>query len=195
MGVANWSFFVHAPARTPSSGRIVSPMNARWQWGARARWANQWREAVQNAVWVSWSQARRPPEFEPKAMAGEAVTVRLEVRRHGRPLDGDNLTAAMKPVRDEIAKILGIDDAESEGHRWIVTESRAKPVGVHVTIEAGRPQTAIDSRHQDPALGPEEDVPPPIATEVPGRPQRPHESHWAFPASGTEEEVPPPVVT
>jgi hypothetical protein len=70
---------------------------------------------------------------------GEVVTVRLEVRRHGRPFDGDNLAAAMKPVRDEIAKILGIDDAESRGHAWIVSECRAKPAGVHVSIEAGRP--------------------------------------------------------
>jgi hypothetical protein len=97
-------------------------------------------------------------------MAGQVVTVRLEARRHGRPLDGDNLTAAMKPLRDEVAKILGIDDAEARGHTWIVTESRSKPVGVHVTIEAGRPHTSRDPQRSFPAPGPEEEIPPPVAT-------------------------------
>jgi hypothetical protein len=162
--MASWSFFVHAPAARPSRGRIVSPLNARWPWGARHRWAAQWRESVANAVWASWYQSNRRTQLEAKALVGEVVKVRLEVRRHGKPLDGDNLAAAVKPVRDEVAKILGIDDAESEGHRWIVTESRAKPVGVHVSIEAGRPQVPFDSEERHPAPGPEEEVPPPVVT-------------------------------
>jgi hypothetical protein len=136
------ALFVHAPTAAPSRGRVRSPLNARWSWPERHRWARQWRQAVQHAVWAVWAEADRSAQLHAKALVGQVVAVRLEVRRHGRPFDGDNLHAAVKPIRDEVAKILGIDDAERLGHTWQVTEIRGQPPGIAVTIRAAPPAEA-----------------------------------------------------
>jgi hypothetical protein len=136
------ALFIHAPTAAPSRGRIRSPLNARWHPMERHRWAQQWREAVQHAVWAFRADADRSAQLHWKALVGQVVTVRLEVRRHGPPFDGDNLQAAVKPVRDEVAKILGIDDAERLGHTWHVSEVRGQPPGIAVTVRPATPAEA-----------------------------------------------------
>ena len=46
---------------------------------------------------------------------------------HGTPLDRDNLVGGFKPLRDEIARVLGRDDAEHRGIEW---EYRQQPGAV-----------------------------------------------------------------
>ena len=42
------------------------------------------------------------------------------------PLDYDNLVGGLKPLRDEIARTLGIDDAESGGVKWEYAQEKGK---------------------------------------------------------------------
>jgi hypothetical protein len=53
-------------------------------------------------------------------------------------LDDDNLVGAMKGVRDEIAKWLGIDDRHSETVRYVYAQKRDSS-GWSVTVEFGQP--------------------------------------------------------
>jgi hypothetical protein len=53
-------------------------------------------------------------------------------------LDDDNLVGAMKGVRDEIAKWLGIDDRHSETVRYVYAQRRASGEW-SVTVEFGQP--------------------------------------------------------
>jgi hypothetical protein len=53
-------------------------------------------------------------------------------------LDDDNLVGAMKGVRDEIAKWLGIDDRHSETVRYVYAHKRDSS-GWSVTVEFGQP--------------------------------------------------------
>jgi hypothetical protein len=136
------SLFVHAPTAAPSRGRVRSPLNARWSWPERHRWARQWRRAVLDAVDLWWYTAARPEQIRTRALLGQPLAVRLEVRRHGRPLDQDNLVSACKPARDAIAEVFGADDAERLGHTWQVTEIRGQPPGIAVTIRVAIPAEA-----------------------------------------------------
>jgi hypothetical protein len=53
-----------------------------------------------------------------------------------RELDGDNVTTAMKPVRDGIADGLGLtDDAERNGLRWECRQMRGMPKEYGLRIE------------------------------------------------------------
>jgi hypothetical protein len=137
------ALFVHAPTATPSRGRVQSPLNARWHHHERARWAAQWREATIEAVFLWWYRAGRAQQLAVKALLDQPLAVHLEVRRHGRPLDGDNLQSAVAPARNAIAEVFGTagDDSETLGHTWQVTETRGQPPGIAVTI---RPAKALD---------------------------------------------------
>jgi hypothetical protein len=130
------ALFVHAPTATPSRGRVRNPLNARWSWPERHRWARQWRQAVIDAVELWWYKAARPEQLRARALLDQPLAVSLEVRRHGRPLDGDACVAACKPCRDAIAEIFGTDDAEAGGHTWQVSEVRGQPPGIAVSIAA-----------------------------------------------------------
>jgi hypothetical protein len=136
------AIFVHAPTAAPSRGRVRSPLNARWSWPERHRWARQWRQAVLDSVHLWWYQAARPEQLVARALLGQRLAVQLEVRRHGRPLDHDNLVSACKPTRDAIAEVFGVDDAEAGGHTWQVTEVRGEPWGIAVRIRAATPAEA-----------------------------------------------------
>ena len=50
----------------------------------------------------------------------DVATLRIRFTRgySKTPLDYDNLVGGLKPLRDEIARTLGIDDAESGGVKW-----------------------------------------------------------------------------
>jgi hypothetical protein len=128
------ALFIHAPTATPSRGRVQNPLNARWHHHERARWAAQWREATIEAVFLWWYRAGRAQQLAVKALLDQPLQVGLEVRRHGRPLDGDNLQSAVAPIRNAIAEVFGTDDAEAGGHTWQVSESRGQPPGIAVTV-------------------------------------------------------------
>jgi hypothetical protein len=132
------ALFVHAPTAAPSRGRVRNPLNARWSWPERHRWARQWRQAVIDSVELWWYQAARPEQLAVKALLDQPLQVGLEVRRHGRPLDGDACVAAVKPCRDAIAEVFGTsgDDSETLGHTWQVSEVRGQPPGIAVSIAA-----------------------------------------------------------
>ncbi|MCP5523709.1 MAG: hypothetical protein H7A46_19405 [Verrucomicrobiales bacterium] len=73
-----------------------------------------------------------------RAAAGEPgphYRVALVVFRH-RLLDGDNLVGGLKPLRDEVARLLGVDDAD----QFIAWEYAQVPTrgrsGVALKIEA-----------------------------------------------------------
>jgi hypothetical protein len=135
------ALFVHAPPAAPSRGRVQSPLNARWHHHERARWAAQWREATIEAVFLWWYRAGRAQQLAVKALLDQPLAVSLEVRRHGRPLDGDNLQSAVAPARNAIAEVFGTagDDSETLGHSWHVTETRGQPPGIAVTIAPAAP--------------------------------------------------------
>ena len=81
--------------------KTVSELNQREHWGATHR-----RRSAQRSL-VAWSfklSDEKPPPFP--------VVVKL-TRIAPRALDrGDNLNSSMKAIRDEVAKQLGIDDAD-----------------------------------------------------------------------------------
>jgi hypothetical protein len=80
--------------------RLVSPLN-----GAHGHWSQQAsnRKRQRTATWVAWLEAKMPRQLEP----GQ----RVKITRVGpRELDGDNLQSSAKSVRDEVAKLLGIND-------------------------------------------------------------------------------------
>lgn len=74
--------------------RIVSVMNVREHWSRRHKRAQAHRRAA-----LAVPKARVP------------CTVKL-TRIGLRPLDGDNLQAGLKALRDGIADRLGVDDAD-----------------------------------------------------------------------------------
>lgn len=57
-----------------------------------------------------------------------AKTLRIRFTRgySKTPLDYDNLVGGLKPLRDEIARTLGIDDAESGGVKWEYAQDKGK---------------------------------------------------------------------
>lgn len=90
------------PVRTPSAA------NLREHWGARARRAKKQRRAgllVTRGHLVDIRRMQRP------------LTITL-MRCASRALDGDNLQAALKNVRDGIAEAIGIDDGDEQAAVW-----------------------------------------------------------------------------
>jgi len=83
--------------------RVVSEMNTREHWAVR----NRRKQAQQTAVLAGWRQAfghRRVPL---------PCVVRL-TRIGCQPLDGDNLQAAFKGIRDQLARLIGVDDGSDK---------------------------------------------------------------------------------
>ena len=75
------------------------------------------------------SDALRPALRACRALSPIAGELRVVLTRgyRGIPLDHDNLLGGFKPLRDEIARILGRDDAEHRGIEW---EYRQEPGAV-----------------------------------------------------------------
>jgi len=61
------------------------------------------------------------------------------------PLDGDNLSAACKAVRDEVAAFLGVDDASARLH-WVYLQSPAVVTGKSTKPGRTRASTDHDTR-------------------------------------------------
>lgn len=120
-----WSFTITIPVK------VVSELNARGHWGARHRRFKGQAAAVR-AAWLTsplaWWGGKALKLYLP-------LTVTL-VRLGGRPLDGDNLAGAFKAVRDELAHLIGCDDADPR----ITWEYRQEPggdAGVRVAVAGG----------------------------------------------------------
>jgi hypothetical protein len=101
----------YAPIKT------VSEANSREHWGAKAKRKKSQREEI----YFEWKRA---------AGSGKVAlpcVVRL-TRIAPKALDaGDNLSSAFKAIRDEIAKILGVDD----GGEQVSWEYDQVPIGEH----------------------------------------------------------------
>jgi hypothetical protein len=92
------SLTIHVPTRT------VSEMNVRCHWAVR----NKRKQEQQRDVFFAWRKAvfgKRLPTLP--------CVVRL-TRCGPRLLDGDNLQSACKHVRDEVAKLLNVDDGDAQ---------------------------------------------------------------------------------
>lgn len=111
--------------------RLVSVLNAREYWRARAKRTKDQRAGVGLLL-----QAHAPPGMRgilartPTSMAW----VHLTRVAPGR-LDGDNLQGACKAVRDEIADFLGLDDRNDDRFTWVYEQARAKEYAVQIAIE------------------------------------------------------------
>ena len=106
--------------------RAVSLTNQREHWRDRHRRARAERETV----WACWRQAPYPAI--PPSWTSATVTL---TRIAPRALDpGDNLPAALKSVRDQVAAELGVDDA-SDLVVWRYAQERGAPRQHSVQIE------------------------------------------------------------
>lgn len=98
--------------------RTSSGLNAREHFGARARRVRAERKAV---AWMLKSATK------PAIPCGVLLT-RIAP---SSGLDDDNLTGALKGVRDEIANWLGVDDRDRQTVRYRYTQRRG-PWGVAI---------------------------------------------------------------
>lgn len=88
---------VEAPVRT------VSEMNVREHWAVR----NKRRAKQRRMVYYAWKVAVAGK----RRLLGAPCTVRL-TRLGAKLLDSDNLQMSFKHIRDQVAELLGMDDAD-----------------------------------------------------------------------------------
>jgi hypothetical protein len=82
-------------------------------------------------------QATTGLAFQLRPILGTTGLVVLMVRTAPRPLDGDNLAASLKAVRDGIADALGVDD-RNPGVAWVCAQEKG-PEALRVIVVRGRP--------------------------------------------------------
>ena len=105
--------------------RLKSSLNQREHWATKARRAKAERQAT---AWVLGNDPRPPLP----------CTVLL-TRIAPRQFDDDNLCGAFKAVRDEVARWLGVDDADPRVV-WAYAQERGKPREYAVRITLSRPE-------------------------------------------------------
>jgi len=112
--------------------RTVSALNHREHWAKRARRVKGERAATLVALSLGpgW---RAQAALRKRLAAGARLAVLLE-RRAARGLDDDNLRAALKGVRDEIARWLGVDDRDPRV-RWDYAEVKASGFAVRIRFD------------------------------------------------------------
>jgi hypothetical protein len=115
---------VSATVRFTVPVRTVSESNTRCFWAVKAKRVKMQRQAVALLF------PRTAKTVARRAVDG-GLTVEL-VRVARRELDDDNLRGALKAVRDEVAKQLGVDDADKRVS-WTYGQ-RVGPYAVEVTI-------------------------------------------------------------
>ena len=108
--------------------RTSTGLNAREAWHTRSRRVRAEREAT---AWLLRG-ATRPPI---------PCSVLLTRCAPSGGLDDDNLTGALKGIRDEVAKWLGIDDRHSAQVRYVYAQCRTAPGVWGVRIEFGEPMS------------------------------------------------------
>lgn len=107
-------------------------LNSREHWSVRARMRSSERRAVAFAYTSATRSYRDRASLWSKS---PHIPVRIALTRIGpRFLDSDNVQGALKAIRDEVAKQLGLDDGD-ERLTWAYSQERGK-YGVRVVIEA-----------------------------------------------------------
>ena len=101
--------------------RTVSGANAREHHYARARRVREERSIARGG----WLRMGKPALPKPPCK----VTI---TRISPRKLDNDNLGTALKGVRDEVAAILGVDDAPDLGVVWACEQRRPDKPNKHL---------------------------------------------------------------
>ena len=106
--------------------KVTVPMktagsNAREHHMARHRRVKHERH---NVGWLLQGKAQPPP----------CTVTLVRLGPNTKPLDGDNLQAALKAARDEVAKWLGVDDG-SALVTWKYDQRRQKDWAVEIDIE------------------------------------------------------------
>ncbi len=100
--------------------KTVSGSNVREHWAVRAKRV----KAERRKVWAKWPRPARLP-----------ILLRVTMTRlGGRELDDDNLRAALKGVRDQVAAQLGVDDRTPLVH-WDYEQRPGGEAGVLVRVE------------------------------------------------------------
>lgn len=115
--------------------RIRNGCNLREHPMARHRRVNKERLAVM------WALFAREREHTPSGLwrqRPELPVVVTITRLAPRKLDDDNCIAGCKAVRDEVAKFLGVDDADPRV-TWRYAQERAKTYACRISIEEGTP--------------------------------------------------------
>ena len=120
-GVASWSVMLSVPIR------VMSEANERVHWAVRQRRFKKQADAVGDA-WNSSALTYPSPKCY-----WHALPVTITLTHVGRQMDTDNLEGAFKGVRDKLAKIIGVDDADGRVS-WHYNQYPGKP-GVVITIE------------------------------------------------------------
>ena len=103
--------------------KLVSEANMREHWAIK----NKRKKAQQRAVELVWLAERvrvAPPVL--------VTLTRVGVRK----LDSDNLAGSAKGVRDQIAKLIGVDDGDERKVRWVYEQRKGIPkqYGLEVRI-------------------------------------------------------------
>ena len=98
--------------------KTVPGLNSREHWRKRAARVKAERAAVAQIVRPFWTPC----------------IVRM-VRLSPALCDGDNLQGAMKAVRDEIAKINGVDDGPTGPITWVYAQEKCKRGTFGVRVE------------------------------------------------------------
>lgn len=99
--------------------RTVSAANMREHWAAKAKRVKRERDATVFASLCGGSKTWARP------LLPCVVTL---TRRGGQQLDGDNLQSSLKAVRDALAGVLGVDDADVRV-RWVYQQRLARRLG------------------------------------------------------------------
>lgn len=107
--------------------RVKNITNERMHWAAKARYSKQLREAARNFTNAKMCR-------EDKAHSAYVVTLKRCSTTAQKMDAGDNLPAAMKPIRDGIADALGIDDG-SDRIEWRYEQEKTGEYAVEVRIE------------------------------------------------------------
>ena len=105
--------------------RTNSVLNARWHWRERDRYIRESRQFIA-AYWKISLGDWRP-----------TLPCRVTLTRIAhKAMDGDNLQGAFKGCRDQLAAIMGVDDADPRVD-WCYDQKSGKPraYAVRVTIE------------------------------------------------------------
>ena len=117
----SWSVMLSVPVR------VMSEANERVHWAVRRRRFNKQAEAVEDA----WDSS---PLIRMRSGTAHMYLPATVILTHvGRQMDTDNLEGAFKGIRDRLAEILGLDDADGRVS-WHYNQYPGKP-GVRITIE------------------------------------------------------------
>lgn len=110
--------------------RVVSEANRREHWAAQHRRATTQKRAVEQAWALS---PLKRSEFPRHQTVATPCVVTLE--HVGPRMDDDNLARAFKAIRDELARLIGVDDGDAR-LSWVYRQRTGAP-GIVVSIEPG----------------------------------------------------------